>query len=305
MRSSETPAPADQPVAHEPVTSESVAKRPPANLPPAAALATAVPGRPGEKRYPNFFVHESAASRYTEARPYFHPVVIERVNRTLGLALPLEAALDVGCGTGQSSVALLSIASRVLATDPSPAMLARVPSYPGLWTAVARAEDLPVPDGSQDLISVALAFHWIKRHLFLPQAFRALKPGGHVVIYNNGFSGRMLNDPAFAHWARTRSIPSFPIPPRYRYPLKEAQVEKYGLRFVHRENYENTVRMSRDGLADYVLTQSNVIAHVELGQEGHHAVRHKLMQELEPLFVAPERDFLFGGAIWYLQKPPG
>lgn len=270
---------------------------------PAAALATVVPGRSGEKQYPNFFVHESAARAYGEARPYFHPQVIELVRLRLGLKGKLASALDVGCGTGQSSEALLTIAQRVLGLDPSLAMLRQFRHRPELCAVVARAEDLPVPDGSQDLITVALAFHWIKRALFLPEAHRVLKPGGWVAIYNNGFSGRMLDNANFQRWNEQRFIKSFPIPPRYRYPLKVAQVERHGLRFVHRETYENKVRFTRKGFTGYLLTQSNVIAHVKLGGLEVQEVRERLMEELVPLFPEPEAEFLFGGSIWYLQKP--
>lgn len=257
-----------------------------------------------EKTYPNHFLHPSAARRYARARPYFHPLVIERVRTLLGLTEPLEAALDVGCGTGQSAQALLAIARQVTAIDPSVAMLAEVPRDLGLVILEGRGEAMPVPSASFDLVSAGMAFQWMKRARFLPETHRVLRPGGHLMIYNNGISGRMLDDPAFKRWASRRSLKSFPIPPNYRYPLRDEQAELYGLSFLFRETYENEVQLSIDALADYLLTQSNVIAHVEVGGHDAEELRRTLLEELSPLFPRPVMPFLFGGILWILHKPP-
>ena len=72
-----------------------------------------------EKTYPNQFLHQTSAERYHRARPYFHPVVVEKIREHLQIEGPVASALDVGCGTGQSSVALRAIAC-LLYTSPSP-----------------------------------------------------------------------------------------------------------------------------------------------------------------------------------------
>jgi ribosomal protein S18 acetylase RimI-like enzyme len=53
----------------------------------------------------NHFVHRSAAQRYAAARPYFHPMIIEKIAAFIGTSRVI-AALDVACGTGQSARAL-------------------------------------------------------------------------------------------------------------------------------------------------------------------------------------------------------
>ena len=77
----------------------------------------------------NFFAHKTAAERYARSRPYFHPLVIERIRAFLGLKRPLPVAVDVACGTGQSALALTEIAESVIATDLSPSMLAHAPAH--------------------------------------------------------------------------------------------------------------------------------------------------------------------------------
>lgn len=256
-----------------------------------------------EKIYPNHFIHPSAAARYADSRPYFHPVVIERIRVVLELRAPVDHALDVGCGTGQSARALQAIARRVTGVDPSTAMLAQVPPEWGIEVREGRGEALPLDDASCDLVTAGLAFHWMKRAQFLPEVHRVLRPGGHLVIYNNGFSGRMLDQPEFSRWNELRQLKSVPIPPRYRYPLKDEQAERHGLRFLRRETYENTVELSREEMAAYLLTQSNVIAQLESGTDALADLRASVLEELRPLFPTPRVTMLFGGSIWYLEKP--
>lgn len=47
---------------------------------------------------------------------------------------------------------------------------------------VGKAEDLPLPDGSVDLLTVATAVHWFDQPKFLAEAGRVLKPGGCIAL---------------------------------------------------------------------------------------------------------------------------
>src|SRR6266566_3385197 len=71
----------------------------------------------------NFFASESAAQRYAKGRPYFHLIVIGRIKKRLALTFPVRRALDVGCGTGLSTMALKEIAERVVGIDSSAEMI--------------------------------------------------------------------------------------------------------------------------------------------------------------------------------------
>jgi predicted TPR repeat methyltransferase len=57
----------------------------------------------------NYFDPKSAAERYAKGRPYFHPQIINRIQAYLSLTEPVARALDVGCGTGLSTIALKAI----------------------------------------------------------------------------------------------------------------------------------------------------------------------------------------------------
>lgn len=252
----------------------------------------------------NYFAHQAAAQRYAQSRPYFHPMVIERVGALLGLEEPVPIALDVACGTGQSALALTTLAETVIATDISPSMLAQAPTHERIRYMEAPAEKLPLESASVDLVTVSLAFHWFERSRFLAEMRRVLRPDGALVIYSNGFYGQMRENPEFARWNRENYLRRYPTPPRNDQPFTEADAQASGFRFASREHYTNEVSFSPDALARYLMTQSNVIAAVEQGSESLSTVHAWLIDTITPLFPGPKATFFFGGEVWVLQPSP-
>jgi len=248
----------------------------------------------------NYFAHSTAAERYARSRPYFHPLVVERIRSFLRLERPVPMALDVACGTGLSTSALTELAESVIATDISPEMLTQAPVHERIRYAVAPAEKLPLEPESVDLITVALAFHWFNRTGFLAEARRVLRRDGALVVYNNGFYGRMHENPAFADWNRDNYLTRYPVPPRNDRPFTDDEATDAGFTFAGRERYANDIAFSPDQLAQYLLTQSNVIAAVEQGSESLEAVHAWLLETVTPLFPSPTATFAFGGEIWFL-----
>ncbi|MFC1736168.1 class I SAM-dependent methyltransferase [Candidatus Hydrogenedentota bacterium] len=251
----------------------------------------------------NPFAHKASAQRYAEARPYYHPVVIDLVRACLNWEQPVARALDVACGTGQSCVALKPLARRVVGADTSPEMLTEAPTDPAIEYVEAPAEQLPFPDEDFDLITVSSAFHWFEREKFLGEANRLLPVSNWLVIYENNFQGgKMKGHPEFREWIRTEYLAQFPSPPRHGNPLDNEEAEAAGFRFANRQRYSNDVTFTKEGLAHYLTTQSNIIAAVEEGEWSLDAVCGWLYSSLEPFFEIQEAVFEFGGAIWYLQK---
>ena len=248
----------------------------------------------------NFFAQASAAERYSRYRPYFHPVVIERIHAYLSLKTQVAQALDVGCGTGQSTWALKRLAKSIVGVDISASMLAQAQASPQIRYLTAPAEAIPLPNESCDLITSSLAFHWFERERFLAETQRLLKPRGWLIIYNNGFLGQMVENPAFTHWHNEVYLPRYPSPPRNAQPLTADQASSFGLDFPHQELYQNQVTFSVEEVAAYLTTQSNVIHAVEQGAERLQAVYAWLVETISPLFAAQSARFAFGGYIWYL-----
>jgi len=251
----------------------------------------------------NFFAHKSAAERYALHRPYFHPLVMERIKSHLGITTSVDRALDVACGTGQSTVALKEIADSVVGVDISAEMLKFAKQKSGIEYRNANAEDLSMfEESSFNLITTSMAFHWFDHKRFLPEAHRLLKTGDWLVPYTNGFYGRMIENASFEQWSSERYATRYPAPPRNSTLPTEELADKFGFSSFHMERFQNEVPFTAEELCAYLTTQSNVIAAVEQGNETIEEVYSWLVSQVKPFFHSKTATFSFGGTIWYLQK---
>jgi len=251
----------------------------------------------------NFFSPKSAASRYTKGRPYFHPLVIERIRSFLSIKEALSLALDAGCGTGLSTSALKAIALRVVGVDASIEMIALAAHKERVEYCVARAEELPFREGEFDLITLSSAFHWLDRDKFLKEALKVLRSAGWLIVYDNFFQGRMAENEEFNEWYRDSYLRKYPPPVRAWPAFTEEDCERKGFRFLGKEQFQSSRSFSVEKLVDYLVTQSNVIAKVEYGEEAIEDVRSWLAESVNPLFGEMKlASFLFQGPIWYMEK---
>lgn len=90
-----------------------------------------------------------------------------------------DVVLELAAGTGKLTEQLAALGHHVLASDPSPEMLAqlsrRLPDTPRVQ---APAEDIPLRAGSVGLVVAAQAYHWFDPERALPEIARVLRPGG-------------------------------------------------------------------------------------------------------------------------------
>lgn len=248
----------------------------------------------------NPFVASATAAAYAQGRPYFHPLVLEIVKEKLSLNVPLKLAVDVACGTGLSTQALLAAAGRVVATDVSKAMLDQAPKDPRVTYVQAPAESLPLQNASADLITVSSAFHWFERSAFLSEARRVLRPGGGLIVYDNFFRGPQHPNADLARWFE-HYYETYPSPPRDHAPFTDNDAQQAGFKFLFRETYQNTWSFGWESLVAYLMSQSNAVAAVSSGRYSAETLRLILSEQLEPFFSG-EETFPFAGFIWILRR---
>ena len=156
------------------------------------------------------------------------------------LANPAAVVGDLGCGTGQVSVALAPFVTRVIGVDSSAAMLqaarTRLQEYRNVELRRGELEALPIDDNLLDAATVMLVLHHVPEPArALTEVARTLKPGGRLILVDMlphdrenyrqqmghvwlGFAeehtGRMLSESGFE---RTRVVP-LPADPKSKGP---------------------------------------------------------------------------------------
>jgi SAM-dependent methyltransferase len=249
----------------------------------------------------NYFALAAVGERYARSRPSYHANAVWQIQQRLGLTEPVRQALDVGCGTGNSSRALANIARVVVGADASRSMLDAAASGVGICYVEARAETLPFLDAAFDLVTVASAFHWFDRARFLPEAQRVLGPGGWLVVYTTGSNSALRGDDELSQWNQ-RYRQRYPSPPRHRHSILDEDAKRAGLALIGVEKFAYTVTTTAEEFVEDLTTHSGVIAAVERGRENLDDVRAWLHSELRPLFNGAARTFPHEGTITYLRK---
>lgn len=250
----------------------------------------------------NHFVYPDAAKRYDAHRPFFHPGAIARTRERLGLTAPLPHALDVGCGTGQSAVALRAIATAVTATDVSSAMLAVAPRADGITYVQAPAEALPFAASSFPLITVSMAFHWFDRPRFLAEAARLLQPGGWLVLYGYHDRKDLPGQPSYRTWFDDVFLRRYPHGPRHGEPVSATDLTPHGLTLQGTVEYADTRPFAPAEFAVYLMTHSNVIARVDAGHESAEDAERWLTAEVRRVCGDQPCDYGFDGWVTWVQK---
>jgi ubiquinone/menaquinone biosynthesis C-methylase UbiE len=122
------------------------------------------------------------------------PAGLEKVTAAVLAAVavkPGDQVLDIGCGTGQLSLALAERHARVLAIDASEAMIAALEGQAeqraqiGFECLVSPIERLSLPAECVDVIVSSYALHYLRdadKSRLVAAAYHWLKPGGTLVI---------------------------------------------------------------------------------------------------------------------------
>ncbi len=133
------------------------------------------------------------AAKYAAYRPRYPSALVDLLAAE---AHGHDVAWDVGCGSGQLSVALAAKFARVIATDPAQAQLDNAERHPHVEYRRAPAEASGLPDASVDLTVAAQAAHWFDFPRFVAEAGRVTRPGGLValVTYRNAEVGGTAGD---------------------------------------------------------------------------------------------------------------
>lgn len=126
---------------------------------------------------------------YDNYRPESPVAVLHDIIQLYYPKKPLDTLVDVGCGTGLSTVLWTNYANQVIGIERNRAMLDIAQSKVSANGANLRflagdSEHIPLPDTLADIITCSQAFHWMMPQETLAEFVRLLKPNGMVAIYD-------------------------------------------------------------------------------------------------------------------------
>jgi ubiquinone/menaquinone biosynthesis C-methylase UbiE len=193
------------------------------------------------------------AEAYERGRPTYP---VEAVRWMLG-DHP-QTVLELGAGTGKLTRVAADLGHDVHATDPDEAMLRILErEVPGVRTAQAGAEEIPLGDASVDAVMAGQAFHWFDLDRALPEIARVLRPGGRICLVWNYRNEKIP-------WVRRLGT----IIGTQEQETDPAQAlifsELFG--FVEDHEFTHWQRIDRESIQDLVLSRSNVAVLDEAGR---------------------------------------
>jgi SAM-dependent methyltransferase len=121
-----------------------------------------------------------------------------------------------------------------------------------------RGEDIPLPDGSVDAVTISAAWHWLDPERAVPEITRVLRPGGRLGVLWVSRDERVpwvAEFNAFAREAREADRPPGQRPRRRQVEFPAGTP----LSGVQERSFEYSVPMTKDELAGMLGTYSGII----------------------------------------------
>jgi SAM-dependent methyltransferase len=245
---------------------------------------------------PNPFGTDDMAAGYATSRPPVHHRVIAQAFLQSGRSGPFQRALDVGCGAGVSTKALLDFAGSCIGLEPSEAMLKWAPKLaPSADFLVGNAEAIPFCSRAVDLITAAGSLNYANLDLFFPEAARILTPRGILLVYDFSAGRSFRNATSLDEWFSSFHQ-RYPPPANEARELSPAILAEQNSGFhvdAHRQ-FEIAITLAPGFYLDYVMTETNVDAAVRRGVP-HSEIRSWCAETLAPVWNGAEREVLFRG----------
>lgn len=187
------------------------------------------------EQHTSFKDHFSGHARhYAASRPGYPQELFDWLAGTVDQH---QLAWDAATGNGQAARGLIKHFEQVVATDASAEQIAAAEPAAGITFACEPAEQSALGDQSVDLITVAVAAHWLDLNRFYAEVRRVLRPDGVVALwcYGNCVVNAQI-DPVFddfyhsldSYWPPERTL----IEAGYRtlpFPFREQSTPQFEL----------------------------------------------------------------------------
>ncbi len=120
------------------------------------------------------------AEHYFAYRPPLHQLILENALKSQ----KFETGLDVGSGTGNSSIALKQYCSNVTGIEPSKYMYSKAIPYKGIEYINSDLLNYPLKENYFDIVTFAGSLFYAKSQELLDKLLTVIKKKGVVVVYD-------------------------------------------------------------------------------------------------------------------------
>jgi len=118
---------------------------------------------------------------YSAYRPPLHHLIL---SKCITIDSKLDIGLDVGCGTGQSSIALTNYCEKVVGIEPSEEMIKKSIKHSQVQYLLYNGIDLNLSKNKFDIISFAGSLYYAKSQKLLDDVIRVSKHRAKIIIYD-------------------------------------------------------------------------------------------------------------------------
>ena len=201
---------------------------------------------------------EQIARHYAAYRPSLHQLIINEALENQ----QFEIGLDIGCGTGCSTIALVERCRQVFGIDSSQHMLDRASKTSKVAYLHGSGEDLPIPDASIDLVTFAGVLSYLNKKAVVRELKRVCRNNALILSYDF----KILFDDLIKV-----------------FPLAETNVDNV---------YDHTCDLSDQASISILKQESRLTelgatekqaAHILLSDKGHYDLLAKLFDSIDPL----------------------
>ena len=241
----------------------------------------------------SLFKSTTQAQHYAQFRPVYPSTIFAKIASSIPGTKGL--AIDVGCGSGQATVALTDHFDKVIGVDPSQAQIVPAASHEKVSYQVGDASRLPAEDGSVSAVVAAQAAHWFDIAKFHQEVDRVLQPGGclalltysNVELQQDVKLQKMVTQTLYedvlgkgGYWDDRRHL----VEDRYRDmpELSEQNPNYTGKRIL--VGYDIEKDLARDELIGYLRSWSGYVTYCK---------EHSIEQETEKDPIEPIRKYLY------------
>ncbi|GBL91540.1 Putative methyltransferase DDB_G0268948 [Araneus ventricosus] len=135
------------------------------------------------------FAGAKHAQIYAKYRPFPPKLLVKSIIEYLKIKRnpPFKKAVDVGCGSGQSTIVLSPYFETVIGLDISEAQIECAKQFNLSrnieYKVTTKVGNLPIASSSVDLVTFSQSLHWFKGEEIFPEIERILQPNGVIAAY--------------------------------------------------------------------------------------------------------------------------